>query len=282
MSKILTKKERKFQKKVLYVSASIFTLIVILFYFLMTQSGRWLVDDDEFKHVKWVVVLDGQSADMERSDLAAKIIAQGKADSMLVLGRRCLRERSNAEFYIDDLFQHGSFDSSAVFIVRHDDPSTIGEAHTIIPWLKAHKADTVLLITTAAATHRVKRIFTKLSGDFPIYLTIDVHHHQYNADAWYTNRESRKIWLREWAALFASYVDLWRIDELSAKDSAYFKPILSIKEFEKEKTPMVDLQKIMPKIQKKLTDNTEEKTDSLKTKTPPADSTKKDTNSTKE
>ena len=241
------------QKKriILGSTALVAVFAVIAFYLIMTQSGHWLVDDDEFDHVDWVVVLDGQTADMERTDYAAEMMASGKADSALILGRRILRNRSNAEFYLDDFMKLGNFDSNAVFIARHDDPSTIGEAYTIIPWLKKHNADTVLLLTGAASTYRVKNIFKTLSGDRPVYVTKDVHHYQYNADSWYTSRESRKEWLRGWAALFVSYIDLLPAGNLTASDSFYYKPILSVKEFEAEKEPIVDLQSLLPKVQEK-------------------------------
>lgn len=261
MARIPTKKEKKkrFQKIIAIVSV-ILVLLVIFFYLVMTESGHWLVDDDEFEHVTWVAVLDGQSADLERSDYAANLLAAGRADSILILGRRCLRNRTNAEFYVDDFMKLGDFDSNAVFVVPHDDASTIGEAYTIIPWLKKHKADTVLLITSAAATHRVKRIFSKLSGDTPVFLTTDIHNYLYNADSWYTNRESRKNWLREWAALAASYVDLWPAGELTENDSAFYKSIVSVAEFERKKNPVVNLQDLLPKVQKKLVESVPETT----------------------
>ncbi|MCQ2091565.1 MAG: YdcF family protein [Fibrobacter sp.] len=268
MARIPTKKERrKHFKRVITVVSVVFVLLVIGFYLIMTQSGHWLVDDDEFDHVTWVVVLDGQSADLERSDYAATLLAEGRADSVMILGRRCLRDRSNAEFYVEDFMKLGKFDSSAVFIAPHDDPSTIGEAYTIIPWLKAHKADTVLLVTAAAATHRVKRIFTKLSGDSPVFLTTDTRNFRYNADSWYTNRESRKSWLREWAALFVSYIDMLPAGELTASDSAYHKSILTVKEFDKAKNPVVNIQDLLPKVQKKIEETAPDtvKRDSVKT-----------------
>ena len=237
MSKLPTKKQIQKKRIILGATALVAVFAVIAFYLIMTQSGHWLVDDDEFDHVDWVVVLDGQTADMERTDYAAEMMASGKADSALILGRRILRNRSNAEFYLDDFMKLGNFDSNAVFIARHDDPSTIGEAYTIIPWLKKHNADTVLLLTGAASTYRVKNIFKTLSGDRPVYVTKDVHHYQYNADSWYTSRESRKEWLRGWAALFVSYIDLLPAGNLTASDSFYYKPILSVKEFEAEKEP---------------------------------------------
>ena len=204
LTKLPTKKQIQKKKIILSIVAAAAVLLVIAFYLIMTQSGHWLIDDDEFEHVKWAVVLDGQSADMERTDLAAELMASGKVDSVLILGRRILRNRSNAELYLEDFMRLGDFDSNAVYIARHDDPSTIGEAYTIIPWLKKRKIDTVLILTGASSTYRVKRIFSKLSGDTPVYLTKDVHHYFYNADSWYTNRESRKEWLRGWAALAVS------------------------------------------------------------------------------
>jgi uncharacterized SAM-binding protein YcdF (DUF218 family) len=251
LSKLPTKKQIQKKRIILGATALVAVFAVIAFYLIMTQSGHWLVDDDEFDHVDWVVVLDGQTADMERTDYAAEMMASGKADSALILGRRILRNRSNAEFYLDDFMKLGNFDSNAVFIARHDDPSTIGEAYTIIPWLKKHNADTVLLLTGAASTYRVKNIFKTLSGDRPVYVTKDVHHYQYNADSWYTSRESRKEWLRGWAALFVSYIDLLPAGNLTASDSFYYKPILSVKEFEAEKEPIVDLQSLLPKVQEK-------------------------------
>jgi hypothetical protein len=269
LAKLPTKKEIQ-KKKIIYSAiAGGVLLLVIAFYLVMTQSGHWLVDDDEFEHVKWAVVLDGQSADMERIDAAADLVASGKVDSVLILGRRILRNRSNAEFYLEDFMRLGSFDSNAVFIARHDDPSTIGEAYTIIPWLKKHNADTVLLITGAAATHRVKRIFNVLSGESPVYLTTDIHHYQYNADSWYSSRESRKEWLRNWLSLAASYFDLMPAGNLTAADSFYYKPIVSAKEFEIEKDAIVDLQALLPKVQEKVEEPA------------PADTTKADSTAVK-
>jgi hypothetical protein len=203
-------------------------------------------------------------------------MASGKVDSVLILGRRILRNRSNAEFYLEDFMRLGSFDSNAVYIARHDDPSTIGEAYTIIPWLKLHHADTVLLITGAAATHRVKRIFSVLSGESPVYLTTDVHHYQYNADSWYSSRESRKEWLRNWLSLAASYFDLLPAGNLTEADSFYYKPIVSAKEYEAEKNPVVDLQSLLPKVKEKLEEPVELPKDTVVKDTVVSDTTKKE------
>ncbi|WP_297945554.1 ElyC/SanA/YdcF family protein [uncultured Fibrobacter sp.] len=254
MSKLLLNKKKKnyaqLVKKALIIAASTIILAIIALYAVFTKSGQWLVNDDEFKHVKWVVILDGQSADMERNDFAANLVAQGKADSVLIMGRRVLRDRSNADFYADDFLRHSSIDSAALFLAPHDDPSTISEAYTIIPWLKNRKADTVLLLTSAAATHRVANLFKALAGERPVFLTTDIHHYLYDANTWYINRESRKSWLREWAALLYSKFELIGLDTLTAADSTYYVPIRSVSE-EKNMEPVVDLQKFLKQANSK-------------------------------
>lgn len=254
MSKILKSDKNNQKRKNFSVGIALLILfaIAVLTYAIFEKSGHWLVEDDEVRHVKWVAVLDGQSADLERSDYAANLVKEGKADSVLLLGRRVYRERSNSEFYAEDFMKLGAFDSNAVFLVPHNDPSTISEAYSLVPWLKKHNADTVLLLTGASSTYRVKRIFQKLSGNSPVYVTKDIHHYTYNPNCWYSNRESRKDWLRSWAALFASYFDLFNTDTLKAVDSSYYKPIRSYAEYKREFRSNVNLQKLLPKIEDKI------------------------------
>ncbi|MBR6853849.1 MAG: YdcF family protein [Fibrobacter sp.] len=260
MSKILKfNKNESLKKKNIRIGIALLVLlaIAIVTYAIFEKSGHWLVEDDEFKHVKWVAVLDGQSADLERSDYAANLLREGKVDSVLLLGRRTLRDRSNSEFYVEDFMKQGAFDNNVVFLVPHDDPSTISEARTLIPWLKKHNADTVLLITDAASTFRAKRMFQKLSGNSPVYLTTDIHHVTYNPSCWYSSRESRKDWLRSWAALFASYFETFNTDTLTAADSSYYRPIKSYADYKREVRANVNMQKLLPKLEDKINSNSE-------------------------
>lgn len=235
---------RKSHKKLFGILGIAFVFLVALFYIAVAKSGHWLVNDSEFDHVKWAVILDGQTADLERNDFVADLLAQGKIDSVMILGRRVYRDKSNADYYAEDFMGLGNFDKSTVFLVRHDDPSTISEATTIIPWIKRHKIDSILLVTAAPATRRAVRIFTRLSGDSTIYLSADIHHHQYYADSWLFNRESRKNWLHEWAALANSVLDLWGIDTLGTADSNYEKFIRSMADEEMDE-PVIDLQALL-------------------------------------
>lgn len=249
------KNTRKRSRKVLGAIIVVVFCLLAAIYVVVEKSGKWLVVNDEFEHVTWAVILDGQSANMERNDYVADLKAQGKVDSVLILGRRVYRDKSNVDFYAEDFMRLGKFNPATIFLVRHDDPSTLSEACTIIPWLKKHKADSVLLVTSAPATRRAKRIFQTLSGDSPVYLTKDIDNKShYIADAWIFNRESRKNWLREWFALAHSYLDLAGAYPLSESDSTYFSKIRSIAEEEKDE-PVIDLfnlQKSEEKSEKEL------------------------------
>lgn len=211
------------------IGGSLFLFLLLLIYLLIGQSGRWLVEDDSFEHVSWVAVLDGQTADMERSNYALKLLEERKADSVLLLGRRIFRDKSFADYYADDFMRSGNVDSGRVFLFRHKDPSTLEEALSIVPWFKSKNVDTVLLITSAAASSRAKQIFTTLAGEKPVFITVDIQHYLYNSKNWFFERESRKIWLREWFALFNSYYDLWNVDSLVI-DSLKIPDIKSLKE----------------------------------------------------
>ena len=194
-------------------------LCILLFYVLVSYSGHWLVRDDSFEHVNWVVLLDGQSGDLERSDYAAKLVREGKADSVLILGRRVFRDKNNADFYAEDMEEVGGVDPSRIYIYRHDDPSTIEEAVSVIPWFKRRAPkDTVLLLTAAPATRRAAFLFNTLSGGHPAFITVDLHDWRYNAKTWIFEREARKNWLREWAAILNAKWDLLGVDTLLVSD----------------------------------------------------------------
>ena len=113
----------------------------------------------------------------------------------------------------------GGVDPSRIYIYRHDDPSTIEEAVSVIPWFKRRAPkDTVLLLTAAPATRRAAFLFNTLSGGHPAFITVDLHDWRYNAKTWIFEREARKNWLREWAAILNAKWDLLGVDTLLVSD----------------------------------------------------------------
>lgn len=220
----LAKIQKKKKKNFLWFVVSALALILFSFFsWIVWHSGYWLIQDDSFEHVSWIVVLDGQTSEMERTDYALKLLEQGKADSALILGRRIFRDKNNADFYVEDMARTGTLDSSRVFLWRHNDPSTIEEALSIIPWFKQKSEDTVLLVTSAPATKRVGNIFNHISNKNPVFITTDIKHYTYNPSHWIQEREIRKLWFREMFAAIQAKWDLLWVSPESIKDRSVRK-----------------------------------------------------------
>jgi len=191
----------------------LFLLLVVVAYISIRWSGEWLVKDQPVDHVRWAIILEGQSADMERTDFGVKLLLEGKVDSVIVMGRRVFRDRNNVEFYLDDMEeQGGALDASRIYLFKHDDNSSLEEAYSVIPALKQKGIDTVLLVTRGVATRRVNQIFNKLSGGSPVFLTVNLEDARFDPRTWIHTREARKIWLKEWASLLISQIELLGAD----------------------------------------------------------------------
>lgn len=193
--------------------------LLLLAYIGIRFSGTWLIKSKTVDHVPWIAVLDGQSAGMERTDFAVKMLTSAQADSVVVLGKRVFRDRFNSDFYVEDMQRQGSLDLTRLFLIRHDDNSSMDEAYSLIPALKVRGVDSVLLLTSEAATRRVDKIFNRLAGGSPVFITMGIKDPLYNPRTWIHNRESRKIWLKEWASYLVSFYEL-----------AFVKPIVPIKD----------------------------------------------------
>lgn len=230
----LTRNQKKQKKKKLLIALGIISIFLLgLFYWLLSRSGYWLIQDNAFNHVSWAVVLDGQTAELERTDYVSKLMEKGKVDSVLVLGRRVYRDKNNADFYAEDMMRTETLDSGAVFLWRHNDPSTLEEAISIIPWFKKKNADTVLLITSAPASRRVAYIFNYLAEGSPTFITTDIKHYTYNPASWLREREIRKLWFREMLAALQAKWDLFWITprEVLQKE---VREVVSLREENKE------------------------------------------------
>jgi hypothetical protein len=207
------------RKKSKYTRGWAWTLLLIFLiaatYPLVKMSGSLLVHSDEFDHVDWVIVLEGQTAELERNDAVAALVKEGKVDSVLVAGRRILRTQNMADFYIEDLKELG-VDPNILIPYHHDDASTLEEAKSIIPYFKKREIDTVLIITAGFATARAHKIFNTLANGQPVFIAFDIGDSYFKPDTWINHREAREIWLKEmtknlytkWELLFEPELEL--------------------------------------------------------------------------
>ena len=106
------------------------------------------------------------------------------------------------------------------------------------------------MVTYSAATKRAAKIFNTLAGGKPHFIVTEGNDYIYTPSSWFASRESRKIWIKEWAAMMVATYELWNIDTLGIADSAYLKPIRSLAEENRE--GLVDLQKMLVSVKKKL------------------------------
>jgi len=220
--------QRAFLRRRIALFLVLFLVAMVIFiYAVLRWSGNWLVLDSTWDKADWVIVLDGQTASMERTDESLRLLKNDKVDSILVLGRRAYRDRSNADFYVEDMLLQGRIDTSRLFLFRHDDPSTIEEALSVIPIFKARQVDTVVVLTQNAATRRVAHIFQTLSGGKPVFVVTGSKDPVYDPATWLHSREARKVWLREWTAYLVTKWELWGVDpmQLDPRKTKSMEPV---------------------------------------------------------
>lgn len=173
------------------------------------RSGRWLVHEDPYSHVKWGLVLAGESRDCERTDAAIRLFQEGRIDTIVLSACRIFKNRYQSEFMVDYAVQQG-VPRDRIFEFRQDAYSTQEEARLLVRQFRLQNLDTVLIITSSYHTARTRRIFRKLAQGYPVILVASAEYHLYDPNAWWSNRESRKLWLDEWLKTFFSAYELWR------------------------------------------------------------------------
>jgi uncharacterized SAM-binding protein YcdF (DUF218 family) len=173
------------------------------------RSGRWLVHEDPFGHVKWGLVLAGESRDCERTDAAIRLFQEGRIDTVVLSASRIFKNRYQSEFMVDYAVQQG-VPRDRIFEFRQDAYSTQEEARLLVRQFRLQNLDTVLIITSSYHTARTRRIFRRLAQGYPVVLVASADYHLYDPNAWWSNRESRKLWLDEWIKSFFTAYELWR------------------------------------------------------------------------
>jgi uncharacterized SAM-binding protein YcdF (DUF218 family) len=193
------------------VFIAILLLCIVGVYWAARYSAFLLVQNDTFAHVPYVLVLDGQGPDMERSDYALDLLAQGKADTIIISGKRIFKTGNAADYYRSQMLTQGDFDGGRLLVLPHDDESTIEEARTAIPYLLARKADTVLLVTASMAAARVRSIFEALTPEGQIvYLSTNMEYADFfDPKHWMNFREGQKTWLLEMLKRVFTVYELW-------------------------------------------------------------------------
>lgn len=180
------------------------------------KSGRWLVKEDQFDHVGWALVLAGESRDCERTDKAIELFKAGRADTLVLSATRIFKNRYQSEFMVDYVAQQG-VPRDRIFEFRQDAYSTLEEARLLVRQFRLQNLDTALIITSSYHTARTRRIFRKLAQGYPVMLVASAEYHVYDPNAWWSNRESRKVWFNEWVKTLFTVYELWKAQPETGK-----------------------------------------------------------------
>ena len=182
-------------------------LLLVLAGVCLYRSGHWLVAEDGFVKVPWAVVLSGEGRDGERSDAAVKLYLEGRIDTVINSSVRLFKNRYAGELSAGYMIGEG-YPPEKLFEFRHDAYSTQEEAALLIRQFRYQNLDTVLIITSNYHTARTRRIFRKLAQGYPKVLVYSADLKDYDPSAWWSGRESRKIWLIEWLKTVSTFFEL--------------------------------------------------------------------------
>jgi len=216
------RKKNMRNKKPLLLSA-LFFLALLVFYFMVRFSGSWLVSYDELQHTPWVLVLDGQGPDMERTDYALRLLDSGLTDTILVSGRRTFKSFNNADFYRREMLLQGNYNPEQILVFHHDDASTLEEAKSILPALINRGVDSLTIITAPLASARALHIFRHLAGEEIAYIQAATDFDFIHADNWMTHREGKALWITQILGRLYTFWELWGQNPLTSDPSSEYR-----------------------------------------------------------
>jgi len=179
----------------------------LCFLAFLWKSGERLVRSDSFGHIRWALVLAGESNVMDRSKAALALFQEGRFDSLILSGPAIFRTHHESEFTEEWLLSKG-FPKDRIFQLPHNARSTQEEAEAIVPQLRLLGIDTVLIITSNFHSRRAALILQKLAGDSPVVKVYAAEDPDFDPKAWWAGRDSRIIWALEWLKTIHSDLEL--------------------------------------------------------------------------
>ena len=213
---LIIKNKRSIRNSLLPAAIILAVLLVAIIIFV--NAGSWLVVEDELQPADAIVVLMGSPAD--RMLEAYEIYNSGYADKVLMvnthvpaaemLAERGVHLKSNAEISREIGLGLG-FPEEVINILPGEAQSTRDEAGVIVSYLRDNnEIDEIILVTSSYQTRRYsaifKRAFSALDNP-PGIIAAPSRFCEFNAERWYTDRQSAKRVVMEYLRLF--YFMIW-------------------------------------------------------------------------
>ena len=165
----------------------------------LTALGKALIHDDGPGKAEIAVVLGGDQWG-NRMIEGAELVKQGYVPRVLVSGPPGMYDINEADAAIQFAIRKG-YPAEWFIPLYHPGLSTLEEAGYVLDALKQRNIGSFLLVTSDYHTGRARRIFLKVEhqrGGGPDLRAVASRDQFFSANAWWHNREGRKIAFIEW------------------------------------------------------------------------------------
>ena len=172
---------------------------------ILASLGSYLVRSGPPEKAEVAVALAGDP-NGNRILKAAELVRQGYASSALVSGPAGQYGYHECDLAIPFAVKAG-YPESYFQHVEHQSRSTAEEAQAVVRELRRLGVRRVLLVTSDYHTRRAGNIFRSAAPDITFYV-VAAPDFYFTAQAWWRNREGRKVFAFEWMKTVAEWVGL--------------------------------------------------------------------------
>lgn len=196
----------KHTSRIVWVAAAGAALIVFLLHgAILTAMGGYLVQAGAPQKADIALVLGGDFLG-NRILKAASLVREGYAPKVLVSGSPGVYGFFESDLAIPFAVKAG-YPEAYFLSFQNQAHSTKEEAREAVPEFRKLGAKTVLLVTSTYHTRRAGQIFRSTAPDVTFYV-VAADDPNFTAQAWWKNREGRKLFAMEWMKTLAEWMGL--------------------------------------------------------------------------
>jgi uncharacterized SAM-binding protein YcdF (DUF218 family) len=174
---------------------------------LMRFVGESWVVEDQLEHADAILVLSDDNFFADRATRASELFRQKLAPVIVASGRRLRPSAGIAELMEHDLVERG-VPREAVIRFPQDADNTREEAIALAALVTEHHWHGVIVATSNYHTRRARYIFRHVFPESIDVRFASARDGDFDADHWWENRKSFKVFTRELAAMV---VAMWEL-----------------------------------------------------------------------
>jgi uncharacterized SAM-binding protein YcdF (DUF218 family) len=174
---------------------------------LMRFAGESWVVEDPLEHADAILVLSDDNFFADRATRASELFRQKLAPFIVASGRRLRPSAGIAELMEHDLVERG-VPREAVIRFPQDADNTREEAIALAALVTEHHWHSVIVVTSNYHTRRARYIFKHIFPESIDARVASARDGDFDADHWWENRKSFKVFTRELAAMV---VAMWEL-----------------------------------------------------------------------